>query len=141
MRVLVIAFLILAGCCFGQSSIKRGTIKVKKVPSDTSIYRTVDEVPSFPGGDSEMMKFIQKNVNYPQTEKEAGVSGTVVVTFVIEPDGSITNIKILKSVAGGKGLDLEALRVVMLMPKWTPGKNKGRAVRVSFYLPINFRLK
>lgn len=101
----------------------------------------VEQMPTFPGGEAEMMKFIQKNVQYPQVEKEAGISGTCYVTFVVEKDGSITDVKILRGVSGGPGCDKEAKRVVGAMPAWKAGKQNGREVRVQFNLPIKFTLR
>jgi len=101
----------------------------------------VEQMPTFPGGEAEMMKFIQKNVQYPQVEKEAGISGTCYVTFVVEKDGSITDVKVLRGVNGGPGCDKEAIRVVKAMPGWKPGKQNGREVRVQFNLPIKFTIR
>jgi protein TonB len=101
----------------------------------------VEQMPTFPGGEAEMMKYIQKNVQYPQVEKEAGVSGTCYVTFVVEKDGNITDVKVLRGVNGGPGCDREAIRVVKSMPNWKPGKQNGREVRVQFNLPIKFTLR
>ena len=101
----------------------------------------VEQMPTFPGGEGEMMKFIQKNVQYPQVEKEAGISGTCYVTFVVEKDGSITDVKVLRGVSGGPGCDKEAKRVVAAMPSWKAGKQNGREVRVQFNLPIKFTLR
>lgn len=101
----------------------------------------VEQMPTFPGGELEMMKYIQKNVQYPQVEKEAGISGTCYVTFVVEKDGSITDVKVLRGVSGGPGCDKEAIRVVKSMPSWKAGKQNGREVRVQFNLPIKFTLR
>ncbi|MCW3083181.1 MAG: Protein TonB [Bacteroidetes bacterium] len=101
----------------------------------------VEQMPTFPGGEAEMMKYIQKNVQYPQVEKEAGISGTCYVTFVVEKDGSITDVKVLRGVSGGPGCDREAIRVVKSMPGWKAGKQNGREVRVQFNLPIKFTLR
>ena len=98
-------------------------------------------MPTFPGGELEMMKYIQKNVQYPQMEKEAGISGTCYITFVVEKDGSITAVDKLRGVSGGPGCDKEAIRVIKSMPPWKPGKQNGRAVRVQFNLPIKFSLR
>jgi TonB family protein len=104
------------------------------------IFTVVEEMPEFPGGMGELMKYLQNNINYPQTEKEAGIQGKVFVKFVINPDGSISNIEILRGVAGAEGLSREAQRVVQAMPKWKAGKQNGRNVPVYFNLPINFKL-
>ncbi|MBN8701747.1 MAG: energy transducer TonB [Bacteroidetes bacterium] len=105
------------------------------------VFTIVEEMPSFPGGEAEMQKFIQKNVSYPQMEKEAGIQGTVYVSFVVEKDGQITDAKILRGVSGGKGCDNEALRVIKAMPGWKAGKQNGRSVRVQFNVPIRFTLR
>jgi protein TonB len=101
----------------------------------------VEQMPTFPGGEQEMMKYIQKSVQYPQVEKEAGIGGTCYVTFVVEKDGSITDVKVLRGVSGGPGCDKEAIRVVKSMPNWKAGKQNGREVRVQFNLPIKFTLR
>jgi protein TonB len=105
------------------------------------IFTVVEQMPEFPGGTAALMKFIQQNIQYPQVEKEAGISGKVFVKFVVQSDGKIGAVEILKGVAGGKGLEREAERVVKSMPAWTPGKQNGRSVNVWFNLPINFQLK
>ena len=93
-------------------------------------------MPSFPGGDP--VRWINKNVKYPVIAQENGIQGKVFVQFVIEKDGSITNVKVLRGVDAS--LDKEAVRVVQSMPKWKPGKQRGKPVRVSYNVPINFRL-
>ena len=110
-------------------------------PASDAPLAIVEQMPTFPGGETEMMKFIQKNVQYPQMEKEAGISGTCYITFVVEKDGSITGVDKLRGVSGGPGCDKEAIRVVKLMPAWNVGKQNGRAVRVQFNLPIKFSLR
>ncbi len=110
-------------------------------PVEDKPLTIVEQMPTFPGGEGEMMKYIQKNVQYPQVEKEAGISGTCYVTFVVEKDGSITDVKVLRGVSGGPGCDKEAMRVVKSMPAWKAGKQNGREVRVQFNLPIKFTLR
>jgi protein TonB len=104
------------------------------------IFTVVEEMPEFPGGMQELMKYLQNNINYPQVEKEAGIQGKVFVKFVVQPDGAISSTEILRGVAGGEGLSREAMRVVKSMPKWKAGKQNGRSVPVYFNLPINFKL-
>ncbi|MES2288078.1 MAG: energy transducer TonB [Bacteroidota bacterium] len=104
-------------------------------------FTIVEEMPSFKGGDTEMVKFIQKNVKYPQAEKEAGITGTCFVTFIVEKNGKLGEIKILRGVSGGPGLDKEALRVVKKMPKWKPGRQNGKKVRVQYNLPIKYTIR
>jgi TonB family protein len=112
--------------------------KSKKLP-DTSVALQIVEVqPEFPGGEMALMHYLGKNINYPHYARESGIQGTVFVNFVIEPDGSVTNVKIIKGIGGG--CDEEAIRVILNMPKWKPGYQKGEAVRVQFNLPIRFIL-
>lgn len=112
---------------------------VEEAPA--AIFTVVEEMPAFPGGMGELMKYIQKNIQYPQVEKEADIQGTVYVKFVVEPSGDISNVEIAKGVRGGPGLDKEAMRVVKNMPKWSVGKQNGRPVRVLMNLPIKFQLR
>jgi protein TonB len=110
-------------------------------PVKEEIFTIVEQMPEFPGGMNEMMKYIQKNISYPQMEKEAGISGKCYVTFVVGKDGSIEDVKVLRGVSGGPGCDKEAIRVVKSMPKWSAGKQNGRAVQVQYNLPISFSLR
>ena len=96
-------------------------------------------MPSFPGGPAALMKFLSENIKYPVVAQENGVQGRVVVAFVVERDGSITDVHIARGV--DPSLDKEAVRVVKSMPKWTPGKQNGSAVRVKFNVPVAFRLQ
>jgi len=105
---------------------------------EEQIFTIVEDQPSFPGGDAALMRYLQENLKYPTMAREAGIQGTVFVTFVVERDGSITDVRILRGVGGG--LDEEAIRVVQSMPAWTPGRQRGQAVRVQFNLPIRFVL-
>ena len=98
----------------------------------------VETMPSFRGGQQKLFEFLGNNMVYPQEAKEAGIEGQVFVEFYIEKDGSVTDGKVLKGI--GYGCDEEALRVIGLMPKWYPGKQRGKAVRVRYTLPINFNL-
>ncbi len=103
---------------------------------DTEVFVVVEDMPSFPGGN--VQKWIAKNVKYPVLAMENGIQGKVYIQFVIERDGSITDVKVLRGV--DSSLDKEAMRVVKAMPKWKPGKQRGKPVRVSYTLPINFQL-
>lgn len=105
---------------------------------DDKPFDVVEQMPSFPGGKEALMKFISENVKYPKEAEEKGLQGRVVVRYIIEKDGSISEVEIAKSV--NEYLDAEAIRVVNAMPKWIPGKQKGENVRVKFTLPITFRL-
>ncbi len=105
---------------------------------DDYIFQIVEEQPQFPGGEEARQRFLRDNIRYPTMAREAGIEGTVFVTFVVEPDGSITNVDVLRGIGGG--CDEEAVRVVRQMPRWEPGRQRGQAVRVQFNLPIRFRL-
>lgn len=106
---------------------------------EQEIFIIVESMPEFPGGQMKMMEYIAKNIKYPQIARESGIQGRVYVSFVVEPDGSISNVNIMRGIGGG--CDEEAVRVVKSMPKWTPGKQRGKTVRVSFNLPVNFKLQ
>ena len=102
------------------------------------VFERVEEMPEFPGGDSELLQFLNTNVKYPQVAQENGIQGRVVCTFVVNKDGSISDIQVLRSV--DPSLDKEAVRVINLMPKWTPGKQRGNVVAARFTLPVTFSL-
>ncbi|WP_311416888.1 energy transducer TonB [Hoylesella nanceiensis] len=102
------------------------------------VYDLVDEMPSFPGGLEELYKWIGSNVQYPAIAIDICIQGTVIVAFIVEPDGSVSNAKLVRSV--DPCIDQEALRVVRQMPKWNPGKRAGVPVRVRYCLPIKFKV-
>ena len=106
---------------------------------ETKIFEVVEQMPSFPGGDAALMAFLSKNIKYPVVAEENGIQGRVIATFVVERDGSITDVKVVKSV--DPSLDKEAVRVLKSMPKWIPGKQNGSAVRVKYTVPVTFRLQ
>lgn len=103
------------------------------------IFTVVEDKPSFPGGEAALMKFLATHINYPALAKESGIQGRVFISFVVEPSGNIDHVKVLRGIGGG--CDEEAIRVVKSMPKWNPGKQRGKPVRVAFTLPINFKLE
>ncbi|MBQ5496346.1 MAG: TonB family protein [Prevotella sp.] len=106
---------------------------------EQEIFQIVEEMPSFPGGEAKLMEFVAKNIKYPQIARETGIQGRVFVGFVVEPDGSISNVKLLRGIGGG--CDEEAMRVIKSLPKWKPGKQRGKAVRVSYQIPVFFKLQ
>jgi len=106
---------------------------------EQEVFTIVEEMPSYPGGDAKMYEYLGKNIKYPQIARESSIQGRVFVNFVVEPDGSVTNVKVLRGIGGG--CDEEAMRVVKSMPKWKPGKQRGKAVRVSYTLPVVFKLQ
>jgi protein TonB len=105
---------------------------------DEEFCMVVENMPEFPGGDLGLMKYIQKNVKYPAIAKEYNITGKVYVSFIVDRSGSVTNVKIVRGV--DKNLDTEAMRVVKSLPKYKPGKQRGKSVRVMFTIPINFTL-
>lgn len=111
----------------------------KHVVEETKIFTVVEQMPMYPGGDAALMGYLRDNIKYPTVAAENGVQGRVVVGFVVERDGSITDVNILRGV--DPSLDREAMRVVKSMPRWNPGKQNGSAVRVKYQVPVSFRLQ
>lgn len=112
--------------------------EVKKEVS-TKVFDVVEQMPSFPGGNGALMAWLSKNINYPAAAAENGIQGRVIVAFVVEPNGSISNVKVVRSV--DPSLDREAASVVSRMPKWNPGKQNGQEVRVKYNVPVTFKLQ
>ncbi|CAN5502997.1 hypothetical protein BH10BAC1_BH10BAC1_15410 [soil metagenome] len=163
-KCLTIFLLMLSCVCFAQDD-KKGTIKVKKVPISKSVdsvitipedipilaisspfkvetlLTIVEQMPKFPGGAVEMKKFISNTMQYPKSEKESAPSGKVYITFTVEVDGSLTDVKVLSGISGCSACDAEALRVVKSMPKWVAGKQNNVAVPVQCTIPIDFTIK
>ena len=106
---------------------------------ETKVFDVVEVMPSFPGGQGALFEWLSKNIKYPVVAEENGVQGRVIVSFVVERNGSITDVQVVKSV--DPSLDKEAVRVVKAMPHWIPGKQNGSAVRVKFTVPVTFRLQ
>jgi len=111
----------------------------EKPPIEDEIFINSEKMPEFPGGEKEMLRFIGEHIAYPREAREIGATGTVYVTFVIEKDGSVSNVKVLRGI--GFGCDEEAVRVISMMPKWSPGMQRTKPVRVSFNMPIAFKIK
>ena len=122
------------------SSIGKIDVQIdKNTPIDEQvIYTSVEKEASYPGGEEALINFLSKSLKYPQLAKEIGTKGKVVVGFIVEKDGSITDIKLIRDIGAGCGQ--EAKRVVSLMPKWSPAQKKGKPVRQQFFLPITFQL-
>lgn len=108
-------------------------------PVEEEIFMVVEEMPEFPGGMAECLKFLGKNIKYPTIAQENGVQGRVIVQFVVNSDGTIVDPVVVRSV--DPYLDKEALRVIKTMPKWKPGKQRGKAVRVKYTVPVTFKLQ
>ena len=115
------------------------TEPVKPKEEENKVFDVVEQMPSYPGGMGALMQYLSSNIKYPVIAEENGIQGRVICTFVVERDGSITDVRIAKSV--DPSLDKEAMRVVSKMPKWIPGKQNGSAVRVKYTLPVTFRLQ
>lgn len=122
----------------GKKKVVEVVVKAKKPEEAEKPFDVVEQMPEFPGGMPELMKFLQENVKYPEEAMKNGIQGRVLIQFIVEKDGSISEAKVIKKV--NEHLDAEALRVIGEMPKWTPGKQKGQEVRVKFVLPVTFRL-
>jgi protein TonB len=103
-----------------------------------SVYYGVEQMPQFPGGDEEMMKFIKDNLHYPPVAVAAGIEGRLTIRFVVSRDGDVTDVKVIRGIDAA--CDKEAVRVVKLMPKWIPGRQEGRNVPVFYTLPIVYKL-
>lgn len=114
----------------------------RQIPTDDNadqVYNLVEEMPEYPGGAAAMMDYIKRNTNFPEEAKAAGIQGKVVANFVIDEEGKIIEVNIVRSL--GYGCDEEALRLINSMPKWTPGKQKDKPVKVRMVVPINFYKK
>ena len=121
-----------------EKVLRAGEVVVQEEPKDENhIFGVVEQMPSFPGGNKALMKFLDDNLRYPAEARAMGIQGRVVVTFVVERDGNIDSIKVVKKVS--PELDREALRVIRLMPKWNPGKQNGKTVRTKYTIPVIFK--
>ena len=124
-----------------SASVSKVEIKVEEeeVQEEKAIFTVVEQEATFPGGNEKLGEYLAKSIKYPQQAKETGTRGKVMLTFVVERDGSITDIKVLRDI--GSGCGEEAKRVVKEMPKWQPAKQRGKAVRQQFVLPVSFNLQ
>ena len=104
------------------------------------VFVVVETMPEFPGGQQALFKYLSENVKYPVIAQENGIQGRVICQFVVNKDGSIVDVEVVRS-GGDASLDKEAVRVIKSMPKWKPGKQRGKAVRVKYTVPVNFRLQ
>ncbi len=134
-RTVLFLFLALTGFfAAAQSEVKT----VKPTTETEEVFVVVEDEPEFPGGMEALYRYLASNINYPDEAKAEKIQGRVFVSFVIEKDGSVSNIKLLRDIGGGCGE--EAVRVVAAMPRWKPGRQHGRRVRTQYNLPINFNL-
>ena len=130
----LILMLLMAACCLMTANAQKTVVS----QTDPKVFDTVEQMPEYPGGMQAMIEFLQANMKYPEDAAKQKVEGRGMVQFVVETDGSVTDVHVAKQVF--PSLDAEAIRVVQAMPKWTPGKDKGRVVRVKYNLPIVFRM-
>ena len=130
----LILMLLMAVCCLMTANAQKTVVS----QTNQKVFDTVDQMPEYPGGMQAMIEFLQANMKYPEDAAKQKVEGRVMVQFVVETDGSISDVHVAKQVF--PSLDAEAIRVVQAMPRWTPGKEKGKVVRVKYNLPIVFRM-
>lgn len=132
----------------GNNDVNGEVLKAKEViaqpeppkhEEESKVFDVVEQMPSFPGGNGALLEYLATHVKYPVVAQENGVQGRVIVSFVVERDGSITDVRVVRSV--DPSLDREAARVVSSMPRWTPGKQNGSAVRVKYNVPVMFKLQ
>ena len=132
----------------GNDDVNGEVLKAKEViaqpeppkhEEESKVFDVVEQMPSFPGGNGALLEYLASHVKYPVVAQENGVQGRVIVSFVVEKDGSITDVRVVRSV--DPSLDREAARVVSSMPRWTPGKQNGSAVRVKYNVPVMFKLQ
>ena len=130
----LILMLLMAGCCLMTANAQKTVVS----QTNQKVFDTVEQMPEYPGGMQAMIEFLQTNMKYPEDAAKQKVEGRVMVQFVVETDGSVSDVHVAKQVF--PSLDAEAIRVVQAMPKWMPGKDKGKVVRVKYNLPIVFRM-
>ncbi len=121
-----------------QETFVKVEVKEEEEVVEEEVFLVVEDDPEFPGGLSALSQYLASNIKYPQLAKENNITGKVFVSFVVEKDGSVGQVKILRDIGGGCGA--EAVRVVKSMPKWKPGKQRGKPVRTQFNLPVDFSL-
>ena len=130
----LILMLLMAECCLMTAHAQKTVVS----QTNQKVFDTVEQMPEYPGGMQAMIEFLQTNMKYPEDAAKQKVEGRVMVQFVVETDGSVSDVHVAKQVF--PSLDAEAIRVVQAMPKWMPGKEKGKVVRVKYNLPIVFRM-
>ena len=125
----------------GGQVLKANEVAIDEKPKEeeTKVFDVVEQMPEFPGGQAALLKWIGDNIKYPAIAEENGIQGRVVCTFVVERDGSVTDVQVARSI--DPSLDKEAVRVLKKMPKWIPGRQNGSAVRVKYPVPVTFKLQ
>ncbi len=117
----------------------RGPAVVPAAPPPPEIFRSVEQMPGFPGGDAALLRYLSNNINYPSEARRNQIEGRVILEFVVDETGQVGNVRIVHDIGGGTGA--EAKRVVERMPKWSPGRQNGKPVKVYYTLPVSFRLQ
>ena len=142
MNMRQILFVLVFMACVAVNARQLRVIDIVSIIADTTdikIFDLVEQMPAYPGGQSALFEFLSKNIKYPVQAEAKGIQGRVIATFVVEQDGSISNVAIAKSV--DPLLDKESTRLINNMPKWIPGKQNGSAVRVKYTVPVTFKLQ
>lgn len=121
-----------------MNGVRQSQEMAEEETAEAEIFTVVEESPQFPGGDEGRLRFLTENIKYPAEAREASIQGTVYITFVVEKDGTIKDVRVLRGIGGG--CDEEAVRVISSMPRWLPGKQRGKPVRVQFNMPIKFSM-
>lgn len=132
--LLALSALLVTFCMNAQDEVEKIVLEL----SEEKVFDVVEEMPLFPGGPSALFDYLSKNIQYPKEAEAKGIVGRAIVVFVVEKDGSITNAKVVNNVEPSLGK--EALRVILAMPNWIPGKQNGKLVRVKYTVPVNFKL-
>ena len=138
MKRIILIFIMSMACGAVVAQSEVGTQTEARTAADDEVFVVVEDEPEFPGGTEALYQYLASNIKYPAEAKAEHVQGLVMVSFVIEKDGSVSGIKVLRDIGGGCGE--EAVRVVRQMPRWKPGRTQGKRVRTQFNLPINFTL-
>ena len=122
-----------------QKKARNKYVRPKRIEVDNKVYNVCELMPCFKGGDAALLQYLGKTARYPQSAQKAKKEGCVIVSFIVEKDGAVSNVKVVRSAT--PTLDTEAVRVIKAMPKWVPGKQDGKLVRVKYNVPVTFRLK
>ena len=122
-----------------QRKVRNKYVRPKRIEVDNKVYNVCELMPCFKGGDAALLQYLGKTARYPQSAQKIKKEGCVIVSFIVEKDGAVSNVKVVRSVT--PTLDAEAVRVIKAMPKWVPGKQDGKLVRVKYNVPVSFRLK
>jgi protein TonB len=137
----ILPLMMISKIMLGQEiKLEAAPLPVDAIAPEEEVLTFVEQMPEFPGGQSALIKYLSSNIQYPETCRKMGVEGKVFIKFVIDKEGIINQVAVLRGISDCNLLEKEALRVVRSMPKWTPGKQNGKAVNVYFTLPISFKL-